>query len=174
MDLATVLVEVADISLDPPRRPWGRAAVPGPGLRCPPYFASLMARCCMNDPEQRPAFAEIAHEVALLDVSSIVDSMLAKANDSLLQETLLHNVVRSSAVVRIPSSFFPETPRRGLTLTLARLASAQFPPRVAKALKEGKTVEPEHYSEVTIFFCGERPGATALSPWLIRLASVAV
>ena len=116
MDLATVLVEVADISLDPPRRPWGRAAVPGPGLRCPPYFASLMARCCMNDPEQRPAFAEIAHEVALLDVSSIVDSMLAKANDSLLQETLLHNVVRSSAVVRIPSSFFPETPRHGLTL----------------------------------------------------------
>ena len=104
------IAEVADLSLHPPRRPWGRCRPPA--ALCPPAFADLMVRCTHNDPELRPSFAEIVRDLRGLDVPSIIESMMTRAADNKHSEDLLHNV---------------------------------FPPRVAKALKAGKAVEPEHY-----------------------------
>ena len=105
-----VIAEVADLSLSPPRRPWGCCRPPA--ALCPPAFADLMVRCTQNDPELRPTFAEIVRDLRGLDVPSIIESMMTRAADNKHSEDLLHNV---------------------------------FPPRVAKALKEGRVVEPEHY-----------------------------
>lgn len=85
-----IIAEVADLSLIPPRRPWGRCRPP-PSL-CPPAFADLMVRCTHSDPDLRPSFAEIVRDLRGLDVPSIIESMMSRAADNKHSEDLLHNV----------------------------------------------------------------------------------
>ena len=119
--LYEVMHQVADVSRNPPKRPWGDALRP-PSSLCPDFFSALMSRCCDNTPDKRPTFQEILMSLKALDVPGLVDSMLTKAAGHVRSTQLLHDV---------------------------------FPPRVARALAEGRTVEPEHYESVTIFFSGE-------------------
>ena len=86
----SVVIELSDPQLWPPRRPWGRGP-PQKGL-FPDEFASLVERCTRPVPAERPSFAAIAAELHGLDVPTLTETMMAKAAEGRRTSTLLHEI----------------------------------------------------------------------------------
>ena len=91
----------------------------------PREFAGLIIRCCHSEPAARPSFALIAAELQFMDLTSLRPAPIGEVGLA----------APGDLEICAPSS-------------LARdLALADFPPRLAAALKSGRVVEPEVFDE---------------------------
>ena len=145
--------QVADVKRVPPKRPWGDLPRPPPSL-CPDFFSALAARCCDNDPDRRPNFQEARSFVAARVFFSCA-GVSSKHHDpfSAIKKPVIHRQILSSLrALDIPGLLDTMLEKAAGHARSADLLHNVFPPRVAKALAEGRTVEPEHYDSVTIFF----------------------
>lgn len=91
---------------------------------CPKEIAALMKHCLKGDPAARPTASELDVALRLMDGSSIKSSDLMTSRQKKKTEDS-----RTDA-----------------------LLDQLFPRHVARALREGKKVEPESHAEVTIVF----------------------
>ena len=92
----------------------------------PPVFRNLMHRCWHADPAERPNMSAIAAELALV------------ADDA-------EGVGVATVTAALNAAKHRHTGER-------KLLNAMFPPAVARALAEGRRVEPQEYPMVTVFF----------------------
>ena len=92
----------------------------------PPVFRNLMHRCWHADPAERPSMSEIAAELAVV------------ADDA-------EGVGVATVTAALNAAKHRHAGER-------KLLNAMFPPAVARALAEGRRVEPQEYPMVTVFF----------------------
>ncbi|XP_041909995.1 guanylate cyclase D-like [Arvicola amphibius] len=152
--LGIILQEV--LTRGPPYCSWGLSAeeiirkVVSPPPLCrprvspdqgPPECIQLMQQCWEEDPDDRPSVDQIYTQFKSINQGkkmSVADSMLRmleKYSQSL--EGLVQERTEELELERRKSE---------------RLLSQMLPPSVANALKMGRTVEPEYFDQVTIYF----------------------
>lgn len=106
---------------------------------CPPEIQSLMTQCLAGDPLKRPSLEEIDNRLRKMDVSKVEPAYLRS------------QLERKQGAQR------------------DTLLDEVFPPHIAKALREGRKVEPETRDMVTIVF-SDIVGFTTISSQLSALA----
>ncbi|KAG7339186.1 PAS domain containing protein [Nitzschia inconspicua] len=113
---------------------------------CPTEIQSVMLDCLETTPSKRPTFEELDLRVKTMDVDMVQPG-----------ETLFSMQPRKQVQQREDVSLLDEV----------------FPPHIAKALREGRRVEPESKDMVTIFF-SDIVGYTSISETLqpIQIANM--
>lgn len=94
-------------------------------LSCPPQFQSLVYRCLVENPDERPNFESIYNELSSLDPIDFAKRFAIPG------EQRLH---------------------RDLFQRTDKLLFNVFPKHIAEALRDGRKVQPESRDVVTIFF----------------------
>ena len=91
----------------------------------PPVFQDLMRRCWAPEPSERPSMSEIAAEL-----NAVADA---------------EGLGAATVTAALTAAKHRHAGER-------KLINAMFPPAVARALAEGRRVEPQEYPCVTVFF----------------------
>ena len=92
---------------------------------CPVQVQSLMSDCLVEDSDARPSFEELDKRLKRVDAEDVEQST---------SETFRKSVNKGK--------------NQGASISLFDI----FPKHIAEALRDGRTVEPEHKDMVTIFF----------------------
>jgi len=104
---------------------------------CPAWVQGLMTDCLCEEPEQRPTFEELDKRFKRADVESVEPD----------QKTLGFRRSKLPPLHRSVSSPLKRTNTR-TAITLFDL----FPSHIAKALSEGRAIDPEHHDCVSVYF----------------------
>ncbi|XP_061421121.1 guanylate cyclase 2G-like isoform X1 [Lethenteron reissneri] len=144
MEPKEIIDQVREGKCSPPLRPLLTE-------RCEPRIQALIQRCWDESPDRRPDFHSIARMLRSASPEghrSILDNMVSK-----LEKYANH----LEEVVEDRTAQLESEKKK-----TDRLLSSLLPSVVVEQLKAGKTVQPEHFEQVTIFFC-DIVGFTAMS-----------
>ncbi|OQV18948.1 Atrial natriuretic peptide receptor 1 [Hypsibius exemplaris] len=144
MDPYAIITEVIK-GTNPPLRPHV------PKDACPPELYNLMEVAWSEDPEKRPTFKEIRSQfkkIPGVETGNLMDNLLKR------METYATDL---EALVMERTEAFLEEKRKSEELLYQVL-----PKSVAERLKQGKSVEPEAFEKVSIYF-SDIVGFTTLS-----------
>ncbi|KAJ1469520.1 kinase-like domain-containing protein [Baffinella frigidus] len=118
----------------------------------PGTMSLLMHECWRHEPESRPPFEEIDRRLRAMDTETV---RVSRGRFSGLRTPGYDGIhARAAASLSSMSRADPD----GISREPSEDSKADdvlnsvFPPSVAKALKEGRKVEPEHHDLVSIFF----------------------